>query len=290
MTRKQALAALVVLLVLAMAPPGAGAEETQREAVTIGGYAVQPAVDLLVRYGILNGDPGGDMRLTANITRAELAKMVVVARGDLTFAVKALDEPPVFDDVDGHWARGYVAVAKRLGIISGYDDGTFRPQNPVSVAEAITMLLRTVDQRPEGRWPDAYIAAAREMGVLTDRLAADIPMREPARRGAVFLLAERTFTLVADAQRRTLLQRVFGGVRPGLSVSVSERVTTAPEITVTGRATGAALVQVNGIPAWLRDGSFSVKVPLATGNNEIIVVAVDEHGNRAEEILAVKRN
>lgn len=49
-----------------------------------------------------------------------------------------------FSDVNGHWAEKYVNQAVSQGIIKGYSDGTFRPDNPVTRAEFISMANRTL--------------------------------------------------------------------------------------------------------------------------------------------------
>ena len=53
----------------------------------------------------------------------------------------------------------------RQGLIKGYPDGTFKPANQVSYAEAITMLVRALGYKDEflsGQWPANYLAKAGE--------------------------------------------------------------------------------------------------------------------------------
>src|SRR5690606_34430304 len=47
-----------------------------------------------------------------------------------------------FADIVGHWAREGIVEAARLGLANGYDDGTFRPEKPVTRAEFVTLLAR----------------------------------------------------------------------------------------------------------------------------------------------------
>lgn len=271
----------------------AGGLPAYADSVRVGDYQVQPAVDLLRRHGIVSGDPGGNMRLGDTITRAELAKIVVVAMGQGAAAEKAQSEAPAFSDVKGHWAQGYIAVARRLGIAGGYGDATFRPGSPVTNAEAVTMLLRAGGLRPSGPWPEAYLNAARQTGVLPDSLRAHLPQGAVATRAAVFLLAERSFTLIPDSQGASLLQRSFGKAAPGVAVTaqgVEGGVTLLSSTTLMITAPQAVLLQVNGQPAWAQPGGpFAFRTELKPGLNEFFIFAVDELGNRGQQRFLVER-
>ena len=67
-----------------------------------------------------------------------------------------------FYDIAGHWAEDAIISAVNLGLINGYEDGTFRPENFVTRAEAISiinrMLVRYVDAETLNvtvkEWPD----------------------------------------------------------------------------------------------------------------------------------------
>ncbi|HWP95425.1 MAG TPA: S-layer homology domain-containing protein [Syntrophomonadaceae bacterium] len=50
-----------------------------------------------------------------------------------------------FSDTSGHWASNAVKTLKSLSIIRGYDDGTFRPDDPISNTEALVMVVQTAD-------------------------------------------------------------------------------------------------------------------------------------------------
>lgn len=275
-------------------PSAPAAPRASEAGAQVGGYYVQPAVDQLRRLGIITGDPDGRMRLHDTITRAELAKVAVAAMGEEAAAQRAMSGPPAFPDVKDHWARGYVAVARRLGITGGYEDGTFRPANPVTHAEAITMLLRAAGLKPAGPWPQAYLDAARGSGVLTEPLAQAVPPMQPATRGAVFLLAERSFTLVTDGSGRSLIQRVFAERGESGKIGIyawgaESGSTTQAEVTLTISSPGAVMAAVNGRPAWPAGNVFAIKVPLQMGANELYIVTVDQHGTRLTERFTLTR-
>ena len=78
----------------------------------------------------------------------------------------------VFPDVKpSHWAASYINMAaKGKTIISGYPDGKFHPERPVTVGQAVTILLRMLGYKDEnvgGVWPDSYMAVGATIG-LTD--------------------------------------------------------------------------------------------------------------------------
>ena len=95
--------------------------------------------------------------------------MIVYAMG-LKDAADMLTGVPVgFADVESnHWATGYISIAATQGIVKGYPDGTFLPQNNVTYAEILTMILRALGYGPaldNLTWPNAYIAKAAELKI-----------------------------------------------------------------------------------------------------------------------------
>ena len=81
---------------------------------------------------VLEGDPEGTFRPNDPITRAEFAAMA--AR---FFSGEYSGEGDQFTDISGHWAADVINLASQLGLISGYEDGTYRPKNNITRAEAI---------------------------------------------------------------------------------------------------------------------------------------------------------
>ena len=102
------------------------------------------AISYMNKLGIVKGYPDGDFKPEASITRAEFAAMAArfadLQEGDKTFS-----------DLDSsHWAYDVVRKAASAGWISGYPDGTFKADNPITRAEVVTitnkMLNRKADQ------------------------------------------------------------------------------------------------------------------------------------------------
>ena len=96
------------------------------------------AVDWLTCNGIVSGYADNTFRPSNTATRAQIVKMVVLGHA------WGLHEPeqPTFTDVHpGDWSYGYVEAGVLHGIISGYADGTFRPNNPVTRGQLCKILV-----------------------------------------------------------------------------------------------------------------------------------------------------
>ena len=114
------------------------------------------AVSTLTNAGVLDGYEDGTFKPNGNITRAEFA--TITAR----FFEATYDGENLFPDIEGHWAQDYINEAANAGIVNGYEDGTFRPQQYITRAEAVTMVNRTIERHPDAdhllddmiTWPD----------------------------------------------------------------------------------------------------------------------------------------
>jgi hypothetical protein len=126
------------------------------------------AIETLVALGIIDGYDDGTYKPEKTISRAELAKILVEALGygDLVEGAAS-----AFPDTINHWAKGYVAIAAGTGLVVGYPDGTFRPENVVSYDEALTMVVRSLgytDAVLKGTWPTNYKVKAIDLDLNDD--------------------------------------------------------------------------------------------------------------------------
>jgi len=104
--------------------------------------------------GVLRGYEDGTFRPDAAITRAELLAALVNCFQPEPGAARFADVP------DGHWAGESIAAAASAGWVQGYGDGTFRPDQPVSRAEAAVILNAAL-----GRSAEASLDRIRAEGV-----------------------------------------------------------------------------------------------------------------------------
>lgn len=109
------------------------------------------AISTLSNMGIINGYPDGTFRPNAGITRAEFAKIAVSFFKDNV----RMTIGDAFSDIGGKWYTEYINLAVELAIVNGYPDGTFRPNNLITRAEAMTIVNNTLRRTPckEGLLP-----------------------------------------------------------------------------------------------------------------------------------------
>ena len=131
----------------------------------------QDAIYRLYALGVLNGYSDGSFGADNQITRAEFAKIACIVAGFGDVSDLMANTPSSFTDVAvGMWYTGYVNVAASQGFVHGYPDGTFRPNDPITMAEVVTVLMRIAgynDNLP-GPWPFDYIAQAGKEDVTDD--------------------------------------------------------------------------------------------------------------------------
>ena len=90
--------------------------------------------------GIINGvgeglfDPGGTLK------RAQIA--AIINRAARALDINTEGYPHSFSDVEGHWSDAELGWPASLGIINGYEDGTFRPEGNLTTEQAIAITYR----------------------------------------------------------------------------------------------------------------------------------------------------
>ncbi len=133
----------------------------------VAGTDYEESVGVLMGLGVINGYEDGTYKPERVVSRAEMAKLIIVALG-LENSAGAVSSR--FPDMAGAtWAQGFVSMASDLGIVIGYPDGTFQPGNTVTYNEATTMILRALgysDKSLGGEWPTNYVVKAKVLGVL----------------------------------------------------------------------------------------------------------------------------
>jgi len=115
------------------------------------------AVSTMAAMGVVNGYPDGTFRPNEKITRAEFA--AIAARFDSNGNTTGAS----FLDIYEHWAYKEINIAANNGWVLGYEDGSFKPNQPITRAEAMAMVNRILQRIPENtgdllpdmiKWPD----------------------------------------------------------------------------------------------------------------------------------------
>lgn len=144
-------------------------------------YWANTAISTMAALGIINGRNNGTFDPNAYITRGEFA--AICARFDDSDVISA----STFSDISGYWAEDEIRRAAALGWVQGFGDGTYRPSENITRAQAVTMINRVLCRQPEeaddllpgmNTWSDChegdwYYLAIQEAGNSHDYVAKD---------------------------------------------------------------------------------------------------------------------
>lgn len=149
--------------------------------------AYKNAITTLSKLSVIDGyDENGTQLFKPDnpITRAEFTKLIVFMLGhkDLTYNTNE------FSDVSAdHWAKNYIQTGYNLGIISGFGDGIFKPDDSVSYEQALKMIVCALgyDQHAQqlGSWPEGYIKQADALDI-TNKISG-VTYKDNATRGVI---------------------------------------------------------------------------------------------------------
>ncbi len=168
------------------------------------GYWAKKPIEYLATVGIISGFPDGTFKPDRLLSRAELATLLIKARGiELPVVKKRL----FVDLPKTHWAVPYIKAAMDLGLVRGYPEGTFKPNKSLTRAEAVTVIARFDELKiPEyvefgpfrdiatTHWSVTYVTAAKDAGILEYLSGKNFePTRKITRAEAAEMLSKTTF-------------------------------------------------------------------------------------------------
>ena len=118
----------------------------------------QNYVEALYREGIVKGRSKGVFAPDDILTRAEFTKIALNAIGEEVDPLEEIEDSPFHDVTLYAWYVAYIKRAKETGLIHGYPDGSFRPDQPINKAEAIKILMNAFgfDIHSAGQREDSY--------------------------------------------------------------------------------------------------------------------------------------
>ena len=107
-------------------------------------------IGYLEQFQVMTGDPDGSFRPNDPITRAEFAAVACrfddLTKGDAMFS----------DVTEAHWAYDYINFAAAKGWITGYPDGTFKPEKNISRCEVVTVTCRLLERSADHNYVKAH--------------------------------------------------------------------------------------------------------------------------------------
>lgn len=150
---------LAAALVLGLAVPAFAAQAQ---------VTVDEAAQVLAALDIMTGDENGDLHLDQPVTRAEFTKLTVAASAYADSVGPTASISPYPDVPRTNWAAPYIQVAQEKGMVRGYLDGTFRPNNQIQLVEGVSMVLSLLGYTNEdfsGAWGSGQMAKYQALGL-----------------------------------------------------------------------------------------------------------------------------
>ncbi len=174
----------------------------------------EDAVNTLYANGIVMGNPDGTFRAGRQISRAEIAAMLVRAVSDEPDTdeteAQAADEESVFPDVStGYWAYPSIQKASEMGLITGFPDGSFAPEQGAKRDEVMVMLYRyLINDKSDVPDNDTLLSQTAEVSsgiesLINDGSSAGVESLLPYLTGemAVYMADAETLKMI-DAMKQ----------------------------------------------------------------------------------------
>ncbi|OBZ10277.1 Ig-like domain-containing protein [Bacillus sp. FJAT-26390] len=170
-------------------------------------------VHIFVKLGIVNGYEDGSFHPNASITRAEFATIIAKV-----FDLSAMGDKNKLSDVSDHWASASIAALIESGIISGYEDGTFKPNKEISRAEIISIISKIIDLKAvntasapaftdiDGAWNKDQIKQAAAAGIINGAGDGQFAPNKPSSRAEALTIV--LHTLQTNADLKALLEAI----------------------------------------------------------------------------------
>jgi hypothetical protein len=142
--------------------------------IDLGGHWAEADILKLVSMGAVSGYPDVTFKPDNDISRAEFATILVRALG-----LEPADGK-VFADTTDHWAKDFISTAEASGIVTGYDEETFGPDDLITREQMAAMVVRAgglglqghageiafTDSSEVSEWAVSSVAAAAANGVI----------------------------------------------------------------------------------------------------------------------------
>ena len=270
---------------------------------------VNTAVAALSALDIMRGDEDGAFHPERQITRMEFVALVLRTL-DLEDTASAVKNENMFQDVDiSAWGAGAVNLAASMGLVAGYGDGRFGPDDPVTVNQAVKVMVCALGYQISAEaqgYPGGYLSVGNRLGILKGLAVGE----QTASRGEIALLIYNSLEvpMLEDAKigtggawkaegDETLLSRMDISIVPatvtgiyGASVSGTELRENEIELSGTryeSKVSAAAFLGL-GVRAWILDdgGGWPVVLHLQSRSSDSLVIEAEnvDSSSTKEEI------
>lgn len=212
---KKLLSFLFISLLLLTTIPTVSAAALTDVLITNSNY---DAIHFLYDRGIIEGYDDGTFKPTIEVSRAELAKILVGGTGVLPDETQYKN---CFPDVKEDWYAKYVCYAKEMGWVEGYLSGEYMPGEYVKRTEAIKMVINSqgftpiesdeyvFDDVDNSQWYAKYLRVAKSKGLL-EITSGIYGVSEDTQRGEI---SENIYrSMVVREQQLTAFVDVYSGL------------------------------------------------------------------------------
>lgn len=168
------------------------------------------SVATLESMGIVTGTSATTFSPSLTLTRAQICTMIIRAIGQEK-ATSSYVNQGLFNDVKSNmWHAGYVNLAYKQGIINGYGNGKFGPDDEVTYGQFVTILLRLLGytENDIGKlWPADYIVFASDLGMDEN---VDLGANDSVSRGNAAILLYNTLRIKAKGSNGEFYRSIGG--------------------------------------------------------------------------------
>ena len=186
----------------------------------------KPALNTADHYAYLMGYPDGTVRPGGSITRAEATTIFFRLLTEESRSQFWATENHYSDVSAGQWYNNAVSTMTRAGIVNGYPDGTFRPNEPITRAEMAKIIAlfakldKSTDRFPDaaGHWAEAYIRLAAGNGWIEGYPDGTFRPNQSITRAETVTMIDRVLERVPKDESRLLPHETmltFPDCRPG---------------------------------------------------------------------------
>ena len=263
--------ALAAVMVLGMMVVGAsavsvddfsdGADIVNKEAVTV-----------LASLNVINGKDDGSYDPTGIVTRAEMAKMIcVVLNGGRDPQLGSVVADSYTDTVN-HWAKAYIEYCTNLGIVAGRGDGTFAPNDTVTMAEAAKMLLVAIGYNAS---IEGYVGTNWQINTDVKANQEDLYEGITATNTSVDLTRDNAAQMVYNALECQMVKYEYVVTTDGSVVTTKPQVTTEGLGNVLQEKFGASKVEAIVVSNEVAALNNSYSSADDEGETTLAVLAID---------------
>lgn len=244
----------------------------------IAGHWAEKQISEWVDKGLAKGYPDGTYKPDTTITRAEFITLV-----NKVFGFNNSSEVGFSDVKSTDWFYGEIAKGKAAGYISGYEDGTIKPNNRISRQEAAAMLAKALNINTSGdfevinrfldagnipQWSKGAIADIVEKGFMSGYPDQTFkPERPITRAEAISTLDRAANAEQEDTAKQTITYDKAGSYGPesGEETIDGNVVVAVPDVTLQNLVINGDLVIAEGVG----DGDVHLKNVTVKGNTLI---------------------